>query len=132
MSNVILGSYYDEQGKARPETLIVSFFNQTLRIRLEVGARASFVIPFRPVAELIKTGRQLSVGRPEEITIMGHYSSLQNDLNVTRGEIMVRYQANGEYEMIGFAAPCCGRIEVRLDRLIPYMDASVKHMLTND
>ena len=54
MNNVILGSFFYEHGEVYPETLIVSFLNQTLRIRLELGARTSFVVPFKPIVEFIK------------------------------------------------------------------------------
>jgi len=129
MNNVIPGSFYDEHGKCQPETLIVSFLNQTLRIRLEYGARTSFVIPFNTIAKSIKKARKLSDSHPLEITVNGHYSNLQEGINITKGEIQINYHVIDEEELIGFAAPNCGKIVVRLDRLIPYMDASMQRIL---
>ncbi len=132
MNNVILGSFFNEHGEVYPETLIVSFLNQTLRIRLELGARTSFVVPFKPIVEFIKSIRLSACDSSiKQIAINGHYSNLQAGVNITKGEVLVSYQANGKCEIIGIAAPDCGKIEVRLDRLIPYMEPSLRRFLAN-
>lgn len=132
MNNVILGSFFNEHGEVYPETLIVSFLNQTLRVRLELGARTSFVISFKPIAEFIKSNRlSSSDSSTKQIAVNGHYSNLQAGVNTTKGEMLVSYRANSECELIGIAAPDCGKIEMRLDRLIPYMDPSLRQFLVN-
>lgn len=133
MRNVILGSFYNEQGEARPETLLVSFLSETLRIRLELGARTAFVIPFGPVAELIQTSR-LAAGdsSAKQIAVEGNYSNLQAGVKLTSGEVLVSYRADGGCEIIGISAPCCGKIEVRLDWLTPCMEPAARRALAKE
>lgn len=129
MRHIIPGVFYDIHGEAHAETLVVSFFDRTLRIRLEEGARASFVVPFTPIATYIKNAREQGEDAGTEITIDGHYSNLQNNVNMTKGDISVRYQQDHAHERISLGAPACGTIVVGLNRLLPCMGAAVKEML---
>lgn len=130
MKHIILGTFYDAHGEAHAETLVVSFFDRTLRIRLEEGARASFVVPFMPIAAHIKNAREQAGDAGKEITVNGHYSNLHNNVGMTKGNVSVRYQADYAHERISLGAPACGTIAVSLDRLISCMDTAMKQMLT--
>ncbi len=129
MKHIILGTFYDTHGEAHAETLMVSFFDRTLRIRLEEGARASFVVPFMPIAAYIKNMREQPDESGKETMVNGHYSNLQNNVGMTSGGVSVRYQADHAHERISLGAPGCGMIGVSLDRLVSCMDAGMKKLL---
>ena len=132
MSNVILGTFYNENGEIHPETLIVNFFNNTLRISLELGTRTSFAVPFKPIVELIKSAHSSEeIPFEKQLKLNGKYSNLQNNIDITDSEILVNYRLQDDHKIIGFSAPKCGKIETQLERLIPYMDKSLQHILEN-
>lgn len=130
MGYSILGTFYDECGKAQLENLLVSFLNGSLRIRLELGTRTSFVVPFGPIVKLIQAARRPVDGEVvHQIAVDGHYSRLDHELNITKGPVLVTYESGQNCERIGLSAAGCGKIEVRVDRLIPYVDAGTRCIL---
>lgn len=136
MENIILGSFYDSENEAKPETILISFFDKTLRIRLELGMRTMFTIPFIPVINLIKDVRsdKSKLDKVKEITVQGHYANIQNDVKLTQGDITVSYTyyADECAELIGFSAPDCGKIQVNLKRIIPFMDNKMRCAIGQD
>lgn len=133
MKNIIPGSFYDSQNEVKPETILISFFDKTLRIRLELGARTMFTLPFMPVINLIKEARsdKSKSDTTKEIVIHGHYANLQNNVNFTQGDITVSYTYYDDEhaELISFFAPGCGKIQVNLKRIIPFMDNKMKYAI---
>lgn len=136
MKNVILGSFYDSKNEAKPETILISFFDKTLRIRLELGARTMFTLPFMPVINLIKEARsdESKSDKAIKIVVQGHYANLQNNVKLTQGDITVSYTyyADECAELIGFSAPDCGKIRVNLKRMIPFMDSKMRCSIGQD
>jgi len=117
---------------------LVSFFDKTLRIRLELGARTMFTLPFLPVIAFIKEVRSkkndLHESVKQEITVRGHYANLQNDIGMTQGDITVAYTYYSEEhtEALAFSAPGCGKIQVNFKRLIPFMDYKMQRAIGQD
>lgn len=136
MKNVILGSFCDSENDATPKTILISFFDKTLRIRLELGARTMFTLPFMPVIKLIKEARSNKdkLDKAKEIVVHGHYANLQNNVKFTQGDITVSYTYYDDEcaELISFFAPGCGKIEVNLKRIIPFMDSKMRYAIGQD